>query len=416
MRVWGILPQARASLWLVRDISRPMGAFEPHASVDPPAGEVDRLRVRPTFARIDAEALDHNLRRVQSHVGEDCRVLAVVKADAYGHGAAEAARTFVEAGAWGLAVSLVEEGVELREAGIHAPVVVLGGVYPGSQDVIVHRRLTPVVWTPEHLEMLADAVRRTGAQPTPVHLKIDTGMSRLGTLPGELDTLLDWFVADGGRTLRLQGAMTHLACADEPTDDLTSARQLARFDAALAAMSARGLVVEFRHACNSAGMVRFPHAHYDMVRPGIALYGAAADERVQLPGLRLAMSVCSRVQAVRDLPKGVRISYGGTHVLSRDARVAVVPVGYGDGYPRAMSGKAQMLVRGHRCDVLGKITMDVCMLDVTDLPDVRAGERVTLMGRQGGDTIGVHELAAWADVIPYEVTCGISKRVPRLGG
>lgn len=373
------------------------------------------LRVRPTYARIDHTALAHNLGRVSAHIGSDCRVLAVVKADAYGHGAAAAAKTFVEHGAWGLAVSLVEEGVELREAGVYAPVVVLGGVYPGSQDVIVHRRLTPVVWSVEHLEMLAAAVRRTGAQPCSVHLKIDTGMSRLGALEGELPALLDWLVADGGRTIRLQGAMTHLACADDPGDDLTSARQLARFSDVLSGIADRGLVVELRHACNSAGLVRFPTAHFDMVRPGIALYGAASDERVELPDLRLAMEVCSRVQAVRELPAGVRISYGGTHVLPRDARVAVVPVGYADGYPRAMSGRAQMLVRGHRCDVLGRITMDVCMLDVTDLPDVRPGERVTLMGRQGGERIGVHEIAGWADVIPYEVTCGISKRVPRIG-
>ncbi|MBL4686343.1 MAG: alanine racemase [Nannocystaceae bacterium] len=373
-------------------------------------------QLRPTYARIDASALGHNLRRVASHVGEHCRVLAVVKADAYGHGAVDAAQTFVAAGAWGLAVSLVEEGVALREAGIGAPIVVLGGVYPGSQDVIVHRRLTPVVWSLDHLTMLAGAVRRTGAQPCPVHLNIDTGMSRLGARPSELPALLDWWVADGGRTLRLEGAMTHLACADDPADDISSARQLALFSEALQGLAARGLKVELRHASNSAGIVRFPEAHLDMVRPGIALYGAAADVKVELPGLRLAMAVCSRVQAVRELPKGSRISYGGTHVLQRDARVAVVPVGYGDGYPCAMSGKAQMLVRGHRCNVLGRITMDVCMLDVTDLPDVCVGERVTVMGRQDGETLGIHELAAWADVIPYEVTCGISKRVPRLYG
>lgn len=372
--------------------------------------------LRPTYARIDVAALGHNLRSVASHVGDHCRVLAVVKADAYGHGAVDAAKTFVAQGAWGLAVSLVEAGVALREAGIQAPIVVLGGVYPGSQDVIVHRRLTPVVWSLDHLAMLAGAVRRAGAQPCPVHLKIDTGMSRLGALPSELPALLDWCVADGGRTLWLQGAMTHLACADDPAEDPSSDRQLADFSDAVRSLGARGLKVELRHASNSAGIVRFPAAHLDMVRPGIALYGAAADASVELPGLRLAMEVCSRVQAVRNLPKGSRISYGGTHVLQRDARVAVVPAGYGDGYPQAMSGKSQMLVQGRRCNVLGRITMDVCMLDVTDLPDVRTGERVTLMGRQGSETIGIHELAAWADVIPYEVTCGISKRVPRLIG
>lgn len=371
------------------------------------------VEVRPTYARIDHAALAHNLTRVRSHVGPGCRVLAVVKADAYGHGAIDAAQTFVEHGAWGLAVSLVEEGVELREGGVHAPVVVLGGVVPGSQDVIVHRKLTPVVWSREHLQMLAAAVRRAGARPLSVHLKIDTGMSRLGVLPEDLGGVLDWFRSEAGRHLVLEGVMTHFACADDPDDDLSNARQLASFNACLDTISARGLHPTLRHASNSAAMVRFPNARYDMVRPGIALYGAASGREVELDGLRLAMQVVSRVLAVRRLEAGARISYGGRHQLERDARVAVVPVGYADGYPRSMSGHAQMLVRGHRCRVLGNITMDVCMLDVTDLPDVRAGERVTLMGRQGGQELDVHTLAEWASLIPYEIMCGISKRVPR---
>lgn len=371
------------------------------------------VEVRPTTARIDHQALAHNLGRVLAHVGPQCRVLAVVKADAYGHGAIEAASTFAAHGAWGLAVSLVEEGVELREGGIHVPVVVLGGVVPGSQDVIVHRQLTPVVWSREHLQMLAGSVRRAGARPLPVHLKIDTGMSRLGVLPGDLGPMLDWFCSDAGLSLRLEGVMTHFACADDADDDLSSARQLSVFADCLGTIAARGLRPSLRHASNSAALVRFPSARYDMVRPGIALYGAASGPEVQLSDLRLAMEVGSRVLAVRDLPAGARISYGGRHQLNRDARVAVVPVGYADGYPRSMSGQAQMLVRGHRCCVLGNITMDVCMLDVTDLPDVRAGERVILMGRQGSETLDVHTLASWASVIPYEIMCGISKRVPR---
>ncbi len=378
-----------------------------------PPGPGPSVAVRPTFARVDASALVHNLRAVQRHTGRTCRVLAVVKADGYGHGAAETARALVDEGAWGLAVSLVEEGVELREAGIHAPVVVLGGVPPGSQDVLVHRRLTPVVWSREHLEMLAGAVRRAGAHPLPVHLKVDTGMSRLGVLPSDLSPLLDWFARDGGQTLQLEGVMTHLACADDTTDDLTSARQLATFQECLVAIEAKGLHPTLRHACNSAALVRFPQAHFDMVRPGIALYGAASSPEVELANLRLAMSVHSRILGIRELPAGVRVSYGGRDRLERKTALAIVPVGYGDGYPRSMSGRAQMLVRGHRCRVIGNITMDVCMLDVTDLPGVRAGEEVTLLGTQGRERIGLHEMAGWANVLPYEITCGVSKRVPR---
>lgn len=371
------------------------------------------VEVRPTWARIDAGALAHNLRTVQTHVGSRCRVLAVVKADGYGHGAIDSARAFVEAGAWGLAVSLIEEGVELRQAGIRAPVLVLGGVAPGSEDVIVHGSLTPVVWAPAHLQLLSAAVRRTGAQALPIHLKIDTGMSRLGVLPEDLPALLDWFEANTEGELRIEGVMTHLACADDPDDELTSRRQLARFRDCLAALSARGIHPPLRHVCNSAGLVRFADAHLDMVRPGVALYGAGSSSSVELPGLRMAMSVHSRLFGIRELPEGAKVSYGHRQTLTQPSRLAIVPVGYGDGYARNMSGRAHMLVRGHRCPVVGNITMDLSMLDVSELPDAREGERVTLMGCQGRQCIDVYEIADWAGVIPYEITCGISKRVPR---
>ncbi|MEZ4450049.1 MAG: alanine racemase [Nannocystaceae bacterium] len=368
--------------------------------------------VRPTHAHIDFAALAHNLGVVRSRIGPRCRVLAVVKANGYGHGAIDAARAFVDAGAWGLAVSLVEEGVELRQAGINAPVLVLGGVHPGSEDVIVHRSLTPVVWAGEHLQRLAAAVRRSGAPPLGVHLKIDTGMSRLGLLPSELGALLDWIEGEDGVHLRLEGVMTHLACADEP-DDPVSPVQLEIFREALQTLGARGHHPSLRHVCNSAGIVRLPQAHFDMVRPGIALYGAASSAAVELAELQMAMTVHSRILGIRELPAGTRVSYGHREELKRPSRLGIVPVGYADGYPRRMSGRAQVLVRGHRCRVVGNITMDVSMIDVTDLPDVREGERVTLLGPQGRERLSVHELAAWADEIPYEIMCGISKRVPR---
>ena len=368
--------------------------------------------VRPTYAHVDAAALAHNLAVVRRRVGPRTRVLAVVKADGYGHGATWAARALYEAGAWGLAVSLVEEGVELRQAGIDAPVLVLGGVVPGSEDVIVHRSLTPVVWAREHLQRLSAAVRRSGAPPAPIHLKIDTGMSRLGLLPAELGALLDWFEGDEGHSLRLEGVMTHLACADEP-DDPVSPAQLEIFREALGTLAARGIHPQLRHVCNSAGIVRLPQGHFDMVRPGIALYGAASSPAVAIEELVMAMSVHSQILGIRELPAGTRVSYGHREELRRPSRLGIVPVGYADGYPRRMSGRAQVLIRGHRCRVVGNITMDVSMVDVSDLPDVRVGERVTLLGRQGRDELSLYELAAWADVIPYEIMCGISKRVPR---
>ena len=371
------------------------------------------VEVRPTRAAIDEAALRHNLRAVQRHVGDRCRVLAVVKADGYGHRAIESARTFVEAGAWGLAVSLVEEGVELRQAGVLAPVLVLGGVPTGSEDVIVHGNLTPVVWAPQHLQLLSSAVRRSGASRLPIHLKIDTGMSRLGVLPEDLGALLDWYQTHAAADLRVEGVMTHLACADEPDDERTSAQQLERFFACLSLLGERGIHPSIRHVCNSAGLVRFRAAHLDMVRPGIALYGAGSSKNVALAGIEMAMGVHSQLLGIRELPAGARVSYGHRQTLARPSRLGIVPVGYGDGYPRNMSGRAEMLIRGHRFPVVGNITMDLSMVDVTELPDARAGERVTLLGRQGRERLDVYELAAWAGIIPYEVMCGISKRVPR---
>ncbi|MCA9662866.1 MAG: alanine racemase, partial [Myxococcales bacterium] len=227
---------------------------------------------------------------------------------------------FVDAGAWGLAVSLVEEGVELRQGGISAPVLVLGGVHPGSEDVIVHRGLTPVAWEREHLQRLAAAVRRSGALPLGIHLKIDTGMSRLGALVDELPPVLDFFDSDEGAHLRLEGVMTHFACADEE-DDPVSPVQIATFRDALGTLAARGLHPQIRHVCNSAGVVRYPEAHFDMVRPGIALYGAASSPAAELRGLQMAMSVHSRILGIRELPAGARVSYGHREELKRPSRL-----------------------------------------------------------------------------------------------
>ncbi len=370
------------------------------------------VRIPPTCASIDHSALAHNLRTVADHVGHGTRVLAVVKADGYGHGAIESAKTFVEAGAWGLAVSLVEEGVELRQAGVYAPVLVLGGVHPGSEDVIVHRGLTPVVWAREHLQLLSAAVCRAGAPRVPIHVKIDTGMSRLGLLPDQIPDLVEWLGSSDARGIDLEGVLTHFACADDP-DDTVSPGQLELFRDALGALAARGWHPPLRHVCNSAGMVRLPQAHFDMVRPGIALYGAASGREVLLPGLRPAMSVHSRVLSIRELPAGAKVSYGHRETLRRPSRLGIVPVGYADGYPRRMSGQAEVLVRGHRCRVVGNITMDTSMIDLTDLPGAREGERVTLLGTQGRQSIEATDLAEWSDILPYEILCGISKRVPR---
>ncbi len=367
--------------------------------------------VRPTVARVDPTALIDNMRSIRRLVGDDVRVLGVVKADGYGHGAVQTARCALEAGAWGLAVSLVEEGVELRSAGVTAPIVVLGGPFPGSEPLVVACGLRPVVWDVEHLRRLASAARAAGGRCA-VHLKIDTGMSRLGCLCDELPALLDCFSTECADVLDLEGAMTHLACADE-RDEAPTVRQLDAFTAALSTFEGRGLRPAIRHVCNSAGLSRFPNARYDMVRPGIAMYGSAGHTAYLLDGIRPALTVASRVFGLRTLPPGAQVSYGHTTTLQRESVIAIVPVGYEDGYPANLSGKAHVLIQGRRCPVVGRVTMDTSLIDVTDLPQVRVGDEVILLGRQDSEQIAAHDLASWSGITTYEVFCGISKRVPR---
>ena len=278
---------------------------------------------------------------------------------------------------------------------------------------MVARRLRPVVWSPEHLERLSAASIRAGGVSVPVHLKIDTGMSRLGVLPSELGPLLDWIAADGGRTLTLEGVCTHLACAGDDGAEPAPQEQIETFRGCLGTLAARGLDPPLRHVCNSAALVRFPEARLDMVRPGIALYGAAPAAGLAVPGLEPALALHTRVLGLRCLPAGSRVGYGGRHVLERDSVLAILPVGYGDGYPRAASGRAHVLIEGRRCSLRGDVSMDVAMADVTDVPGVAEGARATLLGVQGQARITVEDLASWAGALPYEITCGLSRRVPR---
>lgn len=375
-----------------------------------------RVSVRPTTAEVHEDALVHNLQALQRWTGRE-KVLAVVKADAYGHDAQRVSRRLAGAGAWGFAVSLVEEGVALREAGIDLPVIVLGGVYPGYEDLAYVHRLVPIVWEPQQIERLAAAKRRSGrANPVRIHLKIDTGMSRYGALVDELPVLLHSLRSEAGN-VAVEGVMTHFACADE-VDDSYTATQLRTFAAALGTCAAAGLVPSLVHAANSAAAIRHPEACFDMIRPGLALYGVTQGGIGDALGLRPALSLRSRIAGIRRLPAGTAVSYARLTTLTRDSVVALVPVGYEDGLPRRATGKAEVLIRGRRFPVLGAITMDTIIVDVTDLDasggdPARVGEEVVVVGRVGGEQIGVEDIARWAGTIPYEVLCNVSRRVPR---
>ncbi|HVR04266.1 MAG TPA: alanine racemase [Polyangia bacterium] len=366
-----------------------------------------RTSIRPTLAEIDLGAVQRNFRRVREAVGPRAAIWGVVKADAYGHGAVAVGRA-LEPLCNALAVSLVEEGMELRAAGVRAPILVLGAYYDNHHADVLAHRLTPVVYELGELERFAAAAERRGRRAD-VHVKIDTGMSRLGLATAEVPRLL----ARAGAlpSLRLAGLCTHLASADLPDGDVTR-EALARFDACVAAARAEGFVGLVNHAANSAAAVRFPEARFDAVRPGLALYGAMPSPYVALAGLEPALRLTTRVMAVHDIAPGATVSYGGLWRAPRPSRVATLPIGYADGYPRHVRD-ARALVRGRRVPVVGAVCMDMLMVDVTDVPAVRDGDLVTLIGADGGEVIGVDDLAAWAGTVSYEILCGISKRVPR---
>ena len=371
------------------------------------------------MAEIDLGGLCRNVARMRALVGPDVALYGVVKADAYGHGAvavAGALAPLVDA----FAVSLVEEGLELRGAGITSPILVLGAYYGDTQSEVLEEGLTPVIYDLGELHRFGRAPRRrrprrapaelAGARRWPVHVKVDTGMNRLGIQPERLPTFLD--VAARYSHLEVTGVCTHFASADLKDPRLTR-EQLARFERSLSAVRSRGLLPDAVHAANSAAAVRFPEARYRAIRPGLALYGAMPSKVVARPELEPVLSLRTKIMALHDVAAGQGVSYGGLWRPTRKARVATLPIGYADGYPRHIHG-AEVLIRGRRVPVVGAVCMDMMMVDVTRVPDVSVDDPATLIGSDGAMSITVDQIARWADTASYEILCGISKRVPRI--
>jgi alanine racemase len=369
---------------------------------------------RPVWAEIDLEAIRANVRALHELVAP-AAVCAVVKADGYGHGAAECARAAIDAGAAWLAVALVEEGVELRDAGIDAPILVLSEPVAALADTVVARRLTPVVYSEPGINALADAVAEAGGDPLGVHLKVDTGMHRVGCDPAVALDLARHVIAYD--ELRLTGVCTHLAVADEPDNPYTD-EQIELFEAVLGLLRARDITPGLVHACNTAGAITAPAARYDMVRVGIGVYGippapALSDAVHLLP----ALSLKARVSHVQTIAPGARVSYGLRYETEKETRLATVPIGYADGVPRELSHHGgEVLIHGRRFPIAGTVTMDQLMVDVGDEP-VEIGDEVVLLGMQveadAGAQITAQEWADRCDTIPYTVVCGVGPRVPR---
>ena len=369
---------------------------------------------RPTWAEIDLDALAHNFRAIRERVGPGVRILAAVKANAYGHGAVECAKRLEREGVDWFGVALPEEGIELRTAGISKPILCLGGIWAGQETACIQRDLTPVVFRLDVVEALDRAAKAAG-RPVDVHVKIDTGMGRLGV---RSDDVPDFCAAlKRFANIRVEGLMTHLASADDVEQTDFTTLQLQRFEQAVAAFRDHGFEPTYIHAANSAGLFTFAESRANLVRPGGTLYGFTRDvlpPNLDTPPLRPVLSLYSRIMLLKRVPKGEKLGYGGTFETTRDSVVATIPIGYDDGYRRALSNSARVIVRGQFAPVAGRVSMDLTIIDVTEVADVALDDRVTLLGSDGDCSITAEDLGELAGTISYEITCGISSRVPRV--
>ena len=370
---------------------------------------------RPTFAEIDLAALRSNYARIREAVDPACGLLAVVKADAYGHGFMDVAGELERLGVTAFGVAFLAEGIQLRKSGIDRPILLLGGIYPGQERKCVGFNISTALFSLDQARTL-DAVAARLYRRAKVHVKIDTGMGRLGIPAAEAP---EFFAALRSLPhLEVEGIVSHFAVADELDDggEAFTTRQEEQFLQALAAAREAGFNPTYVHIANSAALFSRKIPECTLVRPGIALYGGLPSGdftgRLQLTPV---MSLKSRVAMLKQVTPGTSISYGRRFVAEAPTLIASVPVGYADGYPRALTNRGEVLVRGQRVRVAGTVCMDWIMLDVSQIPDVAVGDEVVLLGADAaGNRISAEEVAAWAGTIPYEIFCGISKRVPRV--
>ena len=377
------------------------------------------MATRPTWAEVSLATLRQNFRTVQKHVGTSVTVCAVVKADAYGHGAVECSRALEAEGAKWLGVTSLDEAIPLREARIHANILLMTGFWRGEEAEIIRLHLTPTVWEPWHIETLETAAAALGVARHPVHLKVDTGMGRLGVgveqLPGVLAAL------KAAKHLVLEGLSTHLA-SSEIMDAPSVAEQERNFDSARRMVREAGMEPTFVHMANTAAVISRRETWNTMVRPGVALYGyylpfQRAGREVSGRTMRLLVKPIltwkTRILSLRDFRANQPLGYGATYVTKAPAHVAVLPVGYADGYNRQLSNRGRVIVREHYAPIVGRISMDLTLVDVTGIPGVAVGDEVILLGAGEGLSVDALEHAELANSTPYEILCNISKRVPR---
>ena len=378
-----------------------------------------RTATRPTWAQVSLTNLRYNFGVVQRHIGAGINVCAVVKADAYGHGATECAQALEEEGALWLGVTSLDEAIPLRECGIRTRILLMTGFWRGEEEEIIRLQLTPTVWEPGQVALLEKAAAGLGLPRHPVHLKVDTGMGRLGIALEDLEQVSS--VLKSSPHLLLEGLSTHLA-SSEVLDAPSVIDQLKRFDEARLFLRREGFDPPLVHTANTGAVISRRESWNSMVRPGIGLYGyhlpfERAGREVSGSKLRLAVKPVltwkTRILSLREVRANQALGYGGTYVTKAPARIAVLPVGYADGLNRALSSRGRVIVREHYAPIVGRISMDLTLADVTGLPGVSVGDEVILLGAQDGLSVDAHEHSVLANTNVYEILCAISKRVPR---
>ena len=366
---------------------------------------------RPTVCYIDHEALRWNFRQIRSLIGSQVKILSMVKANGYGHGAPAVARTLAAEGSNAFGVAIIEEAIELRRHGITAPILVLTGAYLDQLELFFEHDLMPVVHDGDALQRL-DAAVAQGGRSLDVHLKIDTGMGRIGFPAMECDLWLPQI--QRLKALKVEGVFSHFSHAESVEGQYTR-KQLEIFHHLVKRLAAVGIAPALIHLANSAATITLPAAYFNMVRPGLMLYGVyPSPEMVARISLRPVLSWQTRILQLKKVPSHTSISYGQTFITKRDSLIATLPIGYADGYPRLLSNRGQALVGGKRAPVAGRVCMDLTMLDVTDIAKAQQGDEVILLGTQENETISADEMAAWADTISYEILTSIGARIPRI--
>lgn len=366
-----------------------------------------------TWAEVDLDAIAHNMREIRRITDPKAQIMAVIKADGYGHGFLEVTKTLLENGADRLAVAIPQEGKQLRKRGIDVPVLILSATMEDDIDEIIDLDLTTNVFSYEFAEVISKAAQKK-KKTANVHIKLDTGMSRIGFVISDNneEVINEILRISKLPYINIEGLFSHFSTSDEK-DDTYTRLQFKRFMAVADELKARGLDIPIKHICNSAGVMMYPEMHLDMVRPGVILYGMYPSDEVDKSKLDLipAMTLKSRISYVKEVEAGRGVSYGKEYITDRTTKIATVPIGYADGYLRKIAKHGEMIVHGVKVPIIGRICMDQCMIDVTDVHNIKRGDEVIIFGREG---VTIDDVAQWCETINYEISCTISKRIPRI--